>query len=202
MSNVETQVQGRHFLHKELWRVVDRQIAHSERFEQGSLYDDMIAMVFAFHALEAYLNYVGELLAPGIWKTEREFFSKQPYRGFDGRFRKVLELCEIAEPSREARPHSTVWLLKSFRDLIAHGKPEHISHIVTHAAGEYVPRMQTILQTLVTKENTYRARDDILSVANEIHGAAKPKIKDNWFGAAGPFEGALGYATGSSRVAT
>ena len=50
VTRVETTYDGEHFLHKELWRVVDRQIAHSERFPQGSLYDDMIAMVFASRA--------------------------------------------------------------------------------------------------------------------------------------------------------
>jgi hypothetical protein len=46
-------------------------------------------MVFAFHTLDAYLNYAGEHLAPEIWQNEGEFFAKQPYRGFDGKIRKV-----------------------------------------------------------------------------------------------------------------
>ena len=182
--------------------MVGRQIAHSERFEEGSLYDDMIAMVFAFHALEAYLNYVGQLLAPEIWEKEREFFRKQQYRGFDGKLRKVLELCQLPSPNRTERPYSTVWLLKALRDLIVHGKTERISQVVKHTAGQYVPRMQTTLQALVTKENAYRSRDDILAVAVEIHDAAKPKIKDVWFAAAGPFEGVLGYSTGSTGVSS
>lgn len=180
---------------------MDRQIAHSERFPQGSLYDDLIAMVFAFHALEAYLNYIGEHLAPEVWANEREFFQKQPYRGFDGRIRKIFELCEIAESDRGTRPYSTVWLLKDLRDFIAHGKTEKISQVVEHGAHEEAPWAKTQLSEYVTKERAYEARDDIAAIAQQIHDAARPRVNDIWFGK-GPFDGLLGHNQISSRVAT
>src|SRR6476661_401985 len=117
---VRTDIEGSRFLHKELWRVVARQLEHGQSTPAGAFYDDLVAMVFALHALEAYLNYVGEHLAPRIWKDERNFFHNEPYRGFDGKIRKILELTHIAEPERDQRPYSTVWLLKDLRDQISH----------------------------------------------------------------------------------
>src|SRR5438045_8862402 len=134
-----TSVEGERFIHKELWRVVIRQLEHAKANPSGAFYDDLVAMTFAFHALEAYLNYVGEKLAPDIWKNERSFFSKQPFRGFDGRIRKVFELVGLPEPARDARPYSSVWLLKGLRDLMAHGKVERIASPFKHDQPEEPP---------------------------------------------------------------
>jgi hypothetical protein len=158
-------------------------------------------MVFAFHAIEAYLNYVGMFLAPSIWANEREFFKKEPFRGFDGKIRKVFELCDLVEPDREARPYQTIWKLKELRDLIAHGKPQRIDQSYQHPAGTEAPTMDTELSHLVTREKTCFARDDVLSVATVIHIAARAKIDDVWFNAAGPFEGVLSYGVGSTSAA-
>ena len=65
-QRVITSVEGERFIHKELWRVVIRQLEHAKANPSGAFYDDLVAMTFAFHALEAYLNYVGEKLAPDM----------------------------------------------------------------------------------------------------------------------------------------
>jgi hypothetical protein len=200
-TRARTQVDGERFIHKELWRVVGRQLDRSAQFPQGSMYDDMIAMVFAFHAFEAYLNYVGEHLAPEIWKDERKFFQGNSYRGFDGKVRKVLELCEIAEPARDGQPYSTVWLLKDLRDVVAHGKVERVTGVVEHSIDEEPPWMTTALDRMVTAENAQRASEDILAVAMIIHEAARSKVSDIWFGR-GPFDGVLAHSERSKTVAT
>ena len=64
MKSVRTSVEGERFLHKDLWRVVERQLDHALGTPRGAFYDDLVAMVFALHALEAYLNFVGERVAP------------------------------------------------------------------------------------------------------------------------------------------
>lgn len=181
--------------------MVARQLEHSTQVPTGAFYDDMITMIFAFHAFEAYLNYVGDRLAPHVWKDERNYFRKEPYRGFDGKIRKVLELCEIAEPDRLTRPYSTVWLLKDLRDLIAHGKTEKIAQLIEHSHDEEAPWMRTPLDALVTNDNAHRAHDDIKLVAHQINDAARPKIEDVWFSHM-PFEGVLQHSERSSKSAT
>ena len=109
---VVTTHEGENFTHRLLWCVVARQIENAKAQPNGSLYDDMAAMVFAFHAFEAYLNFLGIRLAPDLWNDERNFFRKEPYRGFEGKVRKISELCQLVEPERQARPYSTIWNLK------------------------------------------------------------------------------------------
>jgi hypothetical protein len=62
------------YLHKTAWSVVLRQIEHAEATPHGVLYDYLVAMVFAFHSLEGYLNFVGDKIAPELWADERETF--------------------------------------------------------------------------------------------------------------------------------
>jgi hypothetical protein len=196
-----TLIEGERFLHKDLWRVVERQLEHAAGTPRGSFYDDLVAMVFALHALEAYLNFVGGRLAPDIWTNEREYFKREPYRGFEGKVRKVLELAALPEPGRDARPYSTVWFLKDLRDLIAHAKPFTFNSIVEHTVDVEPPLNRTSFDALVSRENAERARDDIKAFAEAIHAAARPKVNDLWFGEA-PFGGTIQYSSGHTTLAT
>jgi hypothetical protein len=72
-----------------------REAAAADVKEEGSFFHNLVALVFASHVVEAYLNYVGERLAPDIWKDERNYFRKEPYRGWEGKLRKVFELAGL-----------------------------------------------------------------------------------------------------------
>lgn len=148
---LETTYKGRSFLHRELWRVVHIQgEIIEERKGRGAFYNDLIAMVFALHTVEAYLNFVGELLAPAIWKDERNYFRKEPYRGFEGKMRKVMELVSLPWTA-DVRPLKTVLDLKELRDLIAHPKTEHMGGSAkTSGKGLHFPLAVPTLNKIVT----------------------------------------------------
>jgi len=196
---VKTDIDSERFVHKELWRIVVRQREHAANIPKGAFYDNLVSMVFTFHAIEAYLNYVGQRLAPDIWKDERNFFRKEPYRGFDGKVRKILEFVGLPEPDRTIQPYSTIWLLKDLRDLIAHGKVEKNSTVVEHEAEEEAPWAQSKLYELVSNTNAQRAHDDVKAFAQQIHDLARKKISDVWFGKL-PFEGTIQHSERTSRA--
>jgi hypothetical protein len=181
-ARARTTVEGTRLLHRELWRVVGRQLDQGVAQPRGAFYEDLVAMVFALHTLEAYLNYVGELLAPQIWANERKYFSKNPFRGFDGKVRKVLELVGLPEPDRDLRPYSTVWSLKDLRDTIAHARPERFSGTYEHPGDADMPFQTTPLDSVATRANAEMARLDITQFIEAIHTAAKPRVTDVWFG--------------------
>jgi hypothetical protein len=201
-TSVITTIEGERFVHKALWRTVERQLDHATEKLTGSRSDHLVAMVFAFHALEAYLNYVGERIAPDVWKDERDYFSRQPYRGFDGKMRKVLQLVEMPEPSREERPYSTVWLLKELRDLIAHGKPIRFTAVLEHSRDDEPLMFYSPVKDVVSPENAHRARDDIKDLIERIHAAAQPKVKadDDYYFRLPALDGPSAYNTSHSTV--
>ena len=139
-------------------------------------------MMFAFHTLEAYLNFAGHKLAPEIWATERDYFRKEPYRGFDGKIRKIISLVGIIEPDRTVRPYSSIWLLKELRDLIAHAKLELFSGTIEHPEDEEPTLQLSQVAALVTRENVLHTSSDVENFIEMLHQAARPFVADKWFG--------------------
>jgi hypothetical protein len=176
---LKTTIEGEVFLHKDIWAVVQRQLAHAERMPGGSFYDNLVAMVFMSHALEGYLNFVGERL-------DAEFRKKERRMGFAVKAAKVFELCGLPEPDRAARPYSSVWLLKNLRDDIAHAKPfkfkidrEHGHDDVPDFTG---PNHHPLIE-IVSHTNAQQCADDVREVVRMIHpAAAKLRIDDLYFG--------------------
>lgn len=192
---LETTFDGESYVHKTLWTVMLRQMSSAEAQGVGSAYELLAGMVFAFHAFEAYLNYLGFKLAPEIWEKEREFFNEESYKGFYGKVRKVFELCGMEEPSRGKRPYSTIRSLKVLRDTIAHGKVEKIKRTVVHRVDERVPTLSWDLALQVSSKLAARAVADVDQVAKILHEAAKSRLptEDVWYGDL-PFGGVHSYA--------
>lgn len=176
-----TTFEGESLLHRELWRVVEQQCTFSAEQNSGTFYTNVAAMVFAFHTVEAYLNFVGEKLDPSTWRIEREYFRNEPYRGFAGKLRKVMEMVGLSLPESN-RPLRTIYELKNLRDLIAHAKPEKLIGEVSQTDDLALPLVTATLQQLVTESARLLAVTDVEQFLNAIHVRAKPKIADVWFG--------------------
>jgi hypothetical protein len=130
------------------------------------------------------LNYVGERLAPDVWKDERNNFRREPYRGLEGKIRKVLELVGFPwQPTTE--PLKTILELKSLRDLIAHGKAEKRSGEIVHAGSGDMSFPASTLQRMVgSRENLKQVLSKVENFLNQIHQLAIPKVdpREVWFG--------------------
>jgi hypothetical protein len=157
------------YLHKAAWQVVTRQIEHAEANLKGSLSDDLVAMVFAYHSLEGYLNFVGEKIAPELWKDERARFSGT---GITGKLSVICERCGINVPTKGKRPYATVSELKKLRDRMAHPKTHRARKKVEFAETKPPPLFpKSYLASLVNHQKALRARDDVKRIADEIHSA-------------------------------
>jgi hypothetical protein len=176
----QTHTTGERFIHRDLWAVVRRQREHTQSDPRGAFHNDLVAMVFGFHTLEAYLNFLGERLDPNTWADERNFFRREPYRGFDGKLKKVLELAGMASPNFDARPYSAIASLKRLRDTIAHGKLESFSTTIVHPADEEPEPHMSELHVLVTKAQATQALADIEQFIEELHACAKNRLPDVW----------------------
>jgi hypothetical protein len=179
---LETTSQGERYVHQTLWATALKMMENAAPQTKGTAYDTLAAMVFALHAFEAYLNYVGVKLDPNLWEGEREYFKKQPYRGFSGKVRKIFEMVGLDEPSRDIRPYKTIISLKELRDTIAHGHVIPINQTVLHSVNEAAPSITLWATDLkVSHQLAMEAMDDVGEVALMIHAAARDKITDPWF---------------------
>ena len=107
MTRLTTRYEGIWYTHRLLWQIVEEQSKLARERDREWVNLSLVAVTFAFHALEAYVNFAGEHLAPDLWADEQNSFRKDPYRGWKGKLRKVLELTNVPwEP--DARPLRTV----------------------------------------------------------------------------------------------
>ena len=173
--------EGDELVHRRLWRIVEMNAKAAEEQVEGSFYPALISQVFAFHTIEAYLNFVGERIAPEIWKDERNYFRREPYRGWDGKLRKVMELVDLTrEPDK--RPQTTIARLRFLRDLIAHGKSERFAGEHIHSSEERPPLFppSTLTAAVAPREELPDILSDVEEFLNDIHRRAAPKIEVLW----------------------
>jgi hypothetical protein len=157
------------YLIKEAWQVVKRHIQYAEAMPQHASDEDLVAMIFAFHTMEGYLNYVGQKIAPELWKNERVTFKP----GLSGKLNAVYERCGIGRPNPGKRPYSTLIELKKLWDRLAYrqtrrprGSIESLDHKSSAAFAN------SRLASVVSHRMAVKARDDVKQIVDEINSAA------------------------------
>ncbi len=176
MSKVRTTYKGEVRIHCILWHCAESQMETAKEKLEGRFYFHLAAMLMSFLSYEAYLNYLGECIAPDIWENERKFFSKNPYRGINGKLKKLLEVLGY-KPDKSAMPYQTISELKKFRDFVSHGKPEKYNDVAEHDEGQE-PFMfyKRKTENYVSEEKAKRAVEDVKEFIDILHGLARKKF--------------------------
>lgn len=196
---LKTTSEGQTFPHRLLWEIAEEQAKLATEREREWSKPALVAMVFGFHTVEAYLNFVGEHLASEVWRDEQNYFRKMPYRGWEGKLRKVMELVGMPWPELIERPLKTILELRELRDLTAHSKPEKLSGDIIHAEGTEPPFPESTFRSKFTPKVKFTtAIHDVEEFINHLHRLAAPKVNDIWFGSEalrGPHEHSAGTTT-------
>lgn len=202
MSNlVTTHTQQQTFTHRVLWECVLRQIDKAKEKPEGSWYFWLSAMVMGYMVFEAYLNYIGDEVAPEIWIKEREFFSKPEFKGSEGKPRFLLERYGIDYPNKSIRPFASVFALKAIRDEIAHAKPHRVTQSVTHPSDAIAPFTKRWLENRVNETEATRLLDDLNTFIEEIHSAFR-NSEDGHLLWSYALKGAMGFGGSSTSLAS
>jgi len=159
----------------------------------------LVSATFAFHALEAYVNFAGEHLAPDLWAKEQNSFYKEPYRGWKGKLRKVCELTNVPW-TEDARPLKTVFELQELRDAIAHGKAERFSYAVEHDddVGPAMPNAK-IRAMVLPKGRLDDVLHDVRALFDQMHPAVAAAVDDP-FSEASAVDGSAAWWTSSTSL--
>lgn len=168
------ETEGEEYFHEDVWCVVQRQIEYAEANSKGALYDDLTAMIFAFHAIEGYLNYLGEKIAHDVWCDEKTEFKGN---NVTGKLAVLCERCGLAEPNYGKRPYSTIVELKKLRNAVVHPKTRKINCKVEYSEHKPPPLFRkSYLSEVVSHCKAIRARDDVNDIADKLHTAAREKF--------------------------
>jgi hypothetical protein len=196
---VKTSADGETHTHRVLWSACQRQLEHANKVKKGSWYFYLPAMLMAYFVFEAYINYLGERLAPKLWEDERNHFRKPPYVGTSGKFLKLCEIHNVTFPEKGERPYQSIKTLKNLRDIIAHGKPEKYDLTVQHPDDKNPTIIKSKLNEIITAKNAERTIGDlevlIDSINEEFYRSVGPGIISEY-----PLKGPLAMAIGTTEL--
>lgn len=160
------------FNHRIVWYAAIANLELIKADDEDSKYYALGAMVLTFFAFEGYLNWLGVLIQPDVWKDERRFFQKEPFRGTLGKHLFLREHLGLPALSKETRPFSTAIMLCEVRNVLAHTKPEKGERYVEYTFPDYPPTYEGQLQTMINPDRAQMAREDIEDLANQLHAGS------------------------------
>ncbi|WP_243438839.1 hypothetical protein [Fundidesulfovibrio soli] len=152
--------------HTFLWRIALEARSRMEARAGCSPGDGVIALVFSFMALEAYVNFIGPRLDP-LWpadfKAEKKYFGKLDTRGTVRKINYVARLAGLADFSEHARPLRTVIALRELRHALAHARPG---------------KANGSLSELASPGHAEEAMRDVEELAEALHAATLRALAD------------------------
>jgi hypothetical protein len=174
------EITGESFTHQYLWNCATTLLTQLETKSPKDMYFQMAGMVMAYFTYEAYLNFVGSRIEPTAWKEERKFFSKDPYRGTQGKLKLLCEKCGI-EVNRDKRPYVTVRELGRLRDYLAHGKPDRYALEVDVEEGKEPDMFGNLkIYDLITRERADRTLQDTEEFIEYLHAIISKRRKSSY----------------------
>ena len=179
-----------------LWSACQKNVVDAKTTDGSPWYYYFTAMTMAYFCYEAFLNHLLHYIAPDVWANEKEYFSKPPYKGTEGKLKKVCEISGIDFPNKGDTQYQQIRLLKELRDFVAHGKTEQYSSIVEANSGHEITEVQSKLFELVTKKNAERA----IPLLREFIITTNKKVKEKTYCdhlALHPLQGFSGHASAS-----
>jgi hypothetical protein len=189
------ETEGEDYLHKYVWRAALRQLEQAKKKLPGSIYEDMVAMTLAFHALEGYLNFLGDKIAPELWEKEREVFRSG---GIMGKLTELHQRCRLPVLSKGRQPYSTIKSLEKLRNCIAHPKTIKTRSIKEFDEDKERPLFPpSMLEGLVSHTRAIQSLERVKFIADSLHKAAGDLFPDAGLGSSA-LEGSMAINTSSA----
>lgn len=182
-----------------LWGACQKSMNDAKATDGSPWYYYFTAMTMAYFCYEAFLNHLLHYIAPTEWANEKEYFSRAPYKGTEGKLKKVCEVSGIEFPNKGDTQYQQILLLKELRDFVAHGKTEQYSAVVEANSGQEATEVKSRLYELVTKKNAERA----IPLLREFIITINKKVKDKTYCenlALHPLQGCAGHASASELL--
>lgn len=159
--------------HRILWSVAERnfQTAIAPTTSRVDAMSHALgAMLLYFFAFEGYLNWLGNRIAPEVWKEEKKFFSHPPYIGSLGKYCFLAKIVRLPTPDASQGPFQTAKEVLKLRHMAVHPKAEAGERLVKVA--DDLPPIGKLAEK-VSPEKAVRAREHLFKLAEDLHRNAK-----------------------------
>ncbi|HEY9201591.1 MAG TPA: hypothetical protein VIQ81_08350 [Gammaproteobacteria bacterium] len=182
------------YTHEYLWRSSTYLLKNTVNSETD--YRQLIpSLLLAFLAYEAFINFLGHVLYPELWKDEKKNFKG---KGLEGKVEAIVQrLPNTFTWKKGEQPYQAIKALEEFRDMVSHGK------VVTnkYASKQKEDGAHFCFQHDWDKFLTISAiksnRENISKFVNELLVAAR-SVSDEPHLVFEAFEGSLAHGEGMS----
>ena len=184
------------YTHEFLWRAAETLHKHAS-LDRRDFYYRLSALMMAYLAFEAFINFIGEIICPGLWTNEKDAF-----RGKGDAIEAKIDAIVRELPGYEWRkgesPYQDVKRLKRFRDVIAHGKVIRSEYVAFPNDKEINFRWTHEWDEFIELEQVARSMRSVKTFSQSLLIEAR-KHSDEPHLVFDAFEGALASAEGTSR---
>jgi hypothetical protein len=164
---------GEIYNHRLLWHTAEVLYDRGREGLEGSHHYLLAAQLFIYLAFEGFVNFLGAKIAPAEWRNEREAFSREPYRGTQGKLDFLLARLKLDFP-KGSRPYQTFREVERRRDYMVHSRPEVVDSVVRASTPAGLPRSkEPELFTHSDPSFVRRAFDDIEDIADRLQTEAQ-----------------------------
>ena len=185
------EVQEEIFTHEYLWRSSTEILDKSEGESPYTLIPDLL---MAFLAYEAFVNFLGHVLAPELWVDEKTNFKS---KGLEGRLGAVVARLPNYQWNKGANPYQAVKRLEDFRDMVAHGKVIASEYVAAQKDDGTHFRYQHPWDEYLSLTAVVSARNSIKEFSQSLLNATR-QISDEPHLICDAYDGSLAHASSSS----
>lgn len=161
-----------------LWRAAHSALAMAD-IEDARIRRDHLSIcsvLTAFLAFEGFVNFVGDEIAPEIWKVERTFFSGPEYKGITGKVDYLFSLFKNGKPKKSEEPYRTFARMKRTRDDLAHNRVLRYEERTEDAS----PSLRTSWSAFDTPEKIFPALERLKDLAELIRVNAVVLLNEDY----------------------
>lgn len=180
------------YTHEYLWRSSTELLDRAG--EDAADYRYLIpALLMAFLACEAFVNFLGHVLAPTLWADEKRHFKR---KGLEGKLEAIARKLPSFNWDKGKPPYQSVKKLEAYRDMVAHGKVVDSRYVTDRRDDGTHFRFQHPWDEYLSVSSVDKAREDIKAFSNTLLVAAR-QVSDEPHLVFDAYEGSLGQGTGS-----
>jgi hypothetical protein len=181
------------YTHEYLWRS-STALMELARSDKGGYKFLLPSLLMSFLAYEAFLNFLGHVLAPELWAEEKKNFQG---KGLEGKLGKIVEKLPTFPWHKGSNPYQSVKRLEKFRDMVAHGKVIASSYVTPQKDDGTHFTFQHAWDDYLTFSYLVSARNDIVVFSQSLIQAARG-VSDDPHLDFDAYDGSLASGSGSS----
>ena len=184
------------YTHEYLWRAAET-LHKTAPLDRRYFHYRLSALMMAYLAFEAFINFIGEIMCPSLWANEKDAFRGKG-DAIEAKIDAIVRQFPGYEWRKGERPYQDVKRLKRFRDLVTHGKVIRSEYVAFSNDDEINFRWTHEWDDFIEPEQVARSMSSIKTFSQSLLIEAR-KYSDEPHLVFDAFEGALASAEGTSR---